>query len=324
MADPTPITLDHTVGEHQPHSKFPGLRYAEKPPYTESYTREGGEVRRTLYCNWSDAVIFPEAFIGDVEPGAGGGSLKRFLPHRLPDTTKLMHCVACDLTNAAGAFFKGGLKDIVFRDQINNLDGLAEWNVIYRQLPFDVKADDGGQTSELYRFVERNPKFGTEGYPVPAGTFKWLTPNSKGQQETFTETATIRRSLVEVKYIWHWVPEPLPKVLMAQGAGPGPDDGVVIGRNNHANFDPGNPIHSAGFPPGHMLCAEPEISERFYTPSGRPIRNISYSLSFRPDSTWNQYWKQSLGRFDTLQPKIEKARRPYEPGIFDELFAYKP
>lgn len=314
------VSLDYTVGATTPASKFPNLKFAMKPPYTESNTREGSEVRGTIYTNWSDVQSVPTAFIGDVEPGAGGGSLNRHLPHLHPDTSRNLYCVSIDLVNAAGAYFKpANVGMITFRDTINNLDGLAEWTVIWRQLPFDVKPNDPKATSELYRFVERNPKFGTEGYPVPGDAFKW-----QSDQNPFPELVTIRRSLVEVKYTWHWVPEPLPKVLIAQGDGPGPDDGVVIGRNNHAQFDPNNGIHSGGFPPGHMLCAEPEISDRFYTPSGKPIRNITYSMAFRPDATWNQFWKQSLGKFDSLQPVKAGGRRAYEPGIFDELFSYKP
>jgi hypothetical protein len=337
-----PVSLD-SIATYKGQDEVREIRFGEKPNYTEATTREGIEAHRTLYCNWSDARDFPIMLLGDVQPDGSDnlGLLKRITPHPHPHGSKMLYAVQADLVNAAGGFYKNPNDGLIgFSDRINNLDGLAEWSVVYRNLPFDVREDlagparDGGVT-ELYRYVERDVKFAMEGYPVPGLAFQWQSDG-----KPFPEPFTMRRPLQELKYTWHWVPEPLPKVLGASEANP--NDEIVVGRLNAALFDPGSWLHRPGYPPGHLLCTEPVISGRFWTPSGKPVRNIIYSLLYRADSRWDAFWKQSLGRFDPLQAsnftvvpaqqlrgavvaglKQGKGRRPYEPGNFLALFGYR-
>src|SRR5579862_891587 len=209
------------------------IPFGETIPYTETNTFEHGcESVRTLYTNWSDVPNFPSAMIGDVRPGAGG-LLKRQLPMQHPRGSRQMYAVECNLKQGHGSPLADvGTNLIKFGDVVNDLEGLAEWEVVYRQLPFDVLPDSAvnGVTTELIRFVQREPKFSMESYTLPGNAFAF---SSDGK--TLPENSNIRRPVMELHYTWYCVPDQVPFSYWYQ---PPPGNAYpIIGSVNGGDFD---------------------------------------------------------------------------------------
>lgn len=292
------------------------IKYGERKGYKESWSFERpGEARRILICNWSDANNFPVAMLGDVRPGAGG-LLTRQIPNLHPNSTKQLYAVECNLLDGEGKYINDpGTGLIKFLDQSGNLDGLAVWEVTYRQLPFDVLPDLAvtPQTTELMRYVQREPKFAMESYTLPGNCMQW---GSDGKP--FPENTNIRRPLMELHYTWYWVPEPFPLTCWYNPPGNPPAGYAVIGSLNNAAFDGLN--GNRQYSPGFLMAVAPEISERIWTPSGYPVRNVKYKFGLRPDAGWNRFYRAKLNDFDSLFPRKGGGRPPFTPGNFLSLF----
>jgi hypothetical protein len=285
-------------------NQIAGVPHGERPPYTERWAlcpggwATGGEVKRTLTCEWSQVKTFPMAVLGDVAPGAGGG-LSRTLPFQHPHTTKNLWASEMSLINGYGAHIRGDDGLIVFRDVVNNREGLAEWDVIFRQPKFVIAGPGGG---EMSRYVSRAFAWSQEAYPLPGTSFVWEDDGAP-----IPEPAVKQRPLLELRMTWHWVPDPIPTARWIN----------IVGRLNRTAFE--------GHPPGHVLAAAPEIGDTMATVSGRYVRDIVYVFLIRLDSPWTHFYKRLSGKFVRVIPNpqltIGNPVPLYEEANFPDLFS---
>lgn len=295
------------------------IAYCEKPPYSENWNPEAGEVRRTLMTNWSDLPGFPAAVLGDVQ--RAGGRLQRSLPMPIPGRDHLF-AVECNLKNGHGAFEADpGTGVIKFLDKVNDLEGFAEWEVVFRPLPFDVLSDAAvAGVGEIGRWVVREWHGGSEVYTLPGNAFVWKTVVERlGQRnnDPVPEGLPKQRPIDQLRYTWVHVPEPLPSTIF-NPVNP------IIGKINAKDFDGanGNPTYG----PKTLLLLDVEITPRMWTPSGRAIRNITYVMGLRPDSGWNAFYRASLNSFDAILAKAQipgqlaGSEQPYEQRELGDLF----
>ena len=301
----TPISLPLTT-------KSMGISYGEKEGYNEEWTTDGGTVYRELVCNWNDAQRFPIAMLGDVQKN--GAILSRQLPEPYPSTLPLatsrnLYAVSCDLKNGQGAYTVGPGGLVAFGDLVNGLDGQAIWNVGYKQLPYDLLPDSAVAPqagSELIRYVIREYHVSTESYQLPGMAFRWGTPDVTPvgpENLPIPEGVTIQRPILEFRYTWVWVPEPLPITAWA----------LLVGKLNSMTFD--------GQSQYALLCYPPEVSESKYTPAGTMVRNITYVFGLRLDTqSWLKLYHRSIDDFDTVQPSQAGGRPLYNQGPFALLF----
>lgn len=291
-------------------TKARGIPYGELDGYTESYNQDGPESRRILITPWTAAEHFPVAMMGDVSR-AGGLTLNRIVPERHPKP-ELGYCVELKLSRGIGAPVKdGGAGMLKYIDRVNNLDGVAVWEAVYRPLPYTVKVDDelreqvkgggGGAGSELNRYVIREFENNVEVYTLPGNSMVWGSPvpSRNGVQihnEQITEPLPMQRGLATLRYTWCWVPEPIPSHIFA-----------LQGKVNAASFD--------GQDPGFLLLQSIDISERKYTASGNPCRFITYLMLLRADSGWNSFYRPRLSRFDNTYLRVApEFAGPLRPG----------
>src|SRR5262249_32985104 len=143
---------------------------------------------------------------------------------------------------------------ISYQDTINSLDGLAEFDVRYRQLPYDVLPDSTMRfvgSSEVQRYVKKEYHFAEESYSLPGMGYEWDVkeqdpkgPLGKLANLPLPEGPSIKRPIIELRYTWTWVPEPLNIAAFAR----------VLGCINNSPFD--------GYLQTFLLCQPPQVSER--------------------------------------------------------------
>lgn len=316
------------------------IDYCDKPGYALNFdmTPSSGGVhdcKRVVQVQWAKAHAFPAAVLGDATLSPGGGTLLRLIPEQHP-VFKHMFATRCSLMNGLGAWLQGDNGLIHFKDSVNKIEGFAEFEIIYSTLPYDVKANI--VSSELERYVSRETKFNLEVYQVPGDAFVWKVPkivkqpkpgpqpgeegfvvviadfvkeqaeNKKKQAvivaHTIPETVPLQRPVLELRYTWHWVPEPVPRHIF-----------LIAGHVNNKDFD-GNV-----FDKGHLLLSTIEISERKWTPAGSSVRDISYTFSFRPDAPWSQLYRKSTNKFEEVRSR-NTGEPLYEFADFSRLFNY--
>ena len=314
------------------------IEYWERPPYTERFNLDGGEVTRTCLVDWHHARDFPAAMLGDAK--CNGVRIDRKLPDMHPHGSKNLYATDCQLVNGLGAWTSDPSNGLIFfNDLINTLPGKAEFKVTYRQLPFDVLPNGLGSNEypELHRWVIKEFKWNMESYQLPGVAFVWgnavvgldeadiqafnrsaagqLARGFKPKLQTIPEGMSKQRPLVELTYTRVWVPEPIPLALFE-----------VVGK---VNINPFPGIKDGdSFDAGSLLCLPPTIAERKWTPAGTPVRNIVIHLAWRPDSGWNFFYHAGLNAFvDVLTRKASLGkepdatkRNPYEEDSFGVLF----
>ncbi|MBY0523423.1 MAG: hypothetical protein K2R98_08485 [Gemmataceae bacterium] len=291
--------------------------FDEVPGYRSRWDQDSGEIVRLLMTDWSFEDLFPTAMLGDVGFGNGAprGCFNRTLPHQHPKK-KFLYAMECRETDARGAYqMTDGL--IAFRDFVNNLDGKAIFEVIYRRPPWavlndvdlgkQVQNDGDTPTYEFGRWIVPDGAFTDEAYTLPGNALRW----AQGGQ-LIPEPLTKQRQIEERRYLWHWVHDEAVKDLFDTTLP------QVVGRVNATAFD--------GCAPGTLLCRPPVKSKLRSTPGGNPVRDVEFIMLRRMDSTWNQFFRRTSNKFEDVLlnaqagPLPQGQDAPYFSADFGQLF----
>lgn len=269
----------------------------ELPGYREASNQDNSEAARILMTDWSNTDVFRVALLGDVSTGTGDGLLSRTLPQRHP-TIKPWYAMECRLIEGRGAYaMLNGVPLISFKDFINMTDGKAIYEVIYRQPAYQILSDgdaaDAGlaganPTYELCRYFQREAFLSDESLSLPGQSFVWQSDGAP-----IMEGLAKQRQLKELHMTWHWVPDVTVQNMVSNVL-----PSIMSKINQFAWNDSNGDIEAVG----SMLCRPPQLSKLRSSPGGTPIRDVEFVFLIRLDSTWNQFYRASIGGFDTAMP----------------------
>lgn len=276
--------------------------YQIRPGYRESHSLTSGEARMVVITSWANTTRFASYWLGDAQPG-DNGKIKRTPPQRHP--LKHLYAVECNLTGALGApgiDASTGYPVYFDNNPQGRGDGGAEYEIVFRSLPYEIKGDDAVQ-HEGQRWItfEYNPT--VEALSLPGGSFKWKSDNVQ-----IPEGIAVQRPLLEVRFTIHQVP-------------------LASAQNNHINtirdvMGKVNREEYIGYARESALCLTPRLGPFEYLPSGSIVRTVEHTILVRLDSTWLQFFRNNGaggGAFDTAIPRDENGRPVYETADFNSL-----
>ncbi len=282
------------------------IPYLEELEYTASYAPDAVSMTRKLLCQWEDKEAFIDDLLGRVEyiQGHTVGGIETGVSRTKPEAHpfwEAAYAVRCELQGGYGVptedreNFIRALTSIAKHGELSQYEedtllvsfNLARFQVTYEPLVWDVLDDDeveDNELGELNRSIKRYYVPSGENQPIPGGAFKFESdPGSAG----IPEPGVITFPMVEVHYVWNDVP-----VIDLAGWLP------IIGKCNEEEFD-------NYFPPESLVCLPFKTSEPRYSAAGDFVFTVEFIFGYRPQATWNQLYRRSVGNVTPPAPGFE-------------------
>lgn len=284
------------------------VTYSDLPEgWSEEFTPDGVIAHRRVQTAWSAVSGFPAYMLGTNTKIAN--KIFRTKPEVHP-VRNYLHCTECKLTNGIGYpnHQGGGVGNFGLDYKAHGGgDGLAVWDLIYTDLPYDIVDDapihgGNGNLTELDRFVEKRKDYASESLTMTGTTWKF-----SGDNETVKEASTKRYPTQGLWYTWWWVPEPLNEAVFA----------AAIGKVNNAAWD-----HNIYGAETLLLKAVETTDHRVRDAAGNKCRHVVFHFIHRATG-WNKFWRRNNGAAPAFEAIVDKATgtvKPYETYTFDSLF----
>lgn len=278
-----------------PNPQMPPVAFEDVPGYAEQWDAETGVVRRRVLVKWEDAERFAPFVLGDVEAGQGG-YLKRYLPQQHPAYPTLW-ASECRLLEGRGGLGDGPVP--LYFDTGTGPNGWAVFEIAYIAPEFPILADGqnraaaqalaglGDPPYEINRWVVKERQDADETIEFAGKVFAYEKPNRAGRREPIQAGITRRNPLVQVQY--HWICVPEQSVLTAVDW-----SFDAMGQVNGLPFD--------GCDAETLLLLAPRMGPRYYTVSGQPVRDVTWSFIHRRYG-WNRFWRAGSGKFASVFPQ---------------------
>jgi len=187
--------------------------------------------------------------------------------------------------------------------------GYAVYDVAYRTVQFDVKADDE-ITTEMERYLIRRPKYALENLTIPSQSFQWGAAGETGNPagdaipndgnlpgSAIAGDTTKPFPTVALTYSWVQVPKLPSATILAH-----------LGKVNAAAFD----ASYGNYPAETLLFLSVEPTPVVHG-TGQVYWDLNFQLLYRPTG-WNKLFKPGSS-YGTFYKVVN--RNTGEPSIYD-------